>query len=73
MPSIPKKVRQLSRKTAAVGLILKKIVTLLETKQCLQATIDTREAHEGKTQQGCCYHDNGNALLSKEECSKSSP
>ena len=36
-----KKVPQLSRKTAAVGLILKKIVTLLETKQCLQATIDS--------------------------------
>ena len=38
-----KKVPQLSRKTAAVGLIsffLKKL-TLLETKQCLQATIYT--------------------------------
>ena len=38
------------------------IVALLETEQGSQATVYTREAHEGKTQESCCYHDNGDTL-----------
>ena len=34
-------------------------VALLETEQGSQATVYTRETHEGKTQESCCYHDNG--------------
>ena len=37
-------------------------VALLETEQGSQATVYTREAHEGKTQESCCYHDNGDTL-----------
>ena len=37
-------------------------VALLETEQSSQATIYTRETHEGKTQESCCYHDNGDTL-----------
>lgn len=37
-------------------------VALLETEQGSQATVYTRETHEGKTQESCRYHDNGDTL-----------
>ena len=37
-------------------------VALLETEQSSQTTVNTRETHEGKTQESCCYHDNGDTL-----------
>ena len=45
-------------------------VALLENEQGSQATVYTRETHEGKTQESCCYHDNGDTLHGTVGCDK---